>query len=407
MSDSILGIEDLLGRYQAAGETESSGAFTLDPRKAMERLSEFQLPSHYHWILKVVQGLHRAGARTIEIEAGINKVRLGADAVPKGLDSVDDLLQHLLVEDSKSDPVLRHLAAGLHGSLAVKPRDIRATLTEDGMSRSFILREGGWREGPKEPAEAGEFFRLYLERSVHEKLNSSWFTLNTDIFDLFFSRRGAYDKENAVVYDYCPFADCQITLSGKPISRRNFGQPRFPGYKVREDMNPGTSRPSFMETVMSRASLVGRSADMKHHLVEKVVPRDTPGGFKLAAHTHATISNRDMTEIAEKAAANGLKRAYGLQLNLDPLSLLVFVEDGVIIDQRSETWGCPGLVMLVDGKEFKKDLTTLRVVKQDGKEAELKAEAKQVHNEFKELVEANIEQMPDKRRIRDRLLGSN
>lgn len=407
MSDSILGIEDLLGRYQAAGQTDSSGSFTLDPRKAMERLANFTLPSHYHWILKVIQGLHLAGARNIEIEAGINKVRFGADAVPRGLDSVDDLLQHLLVDDSKSDPILRHLAAGLHGSLAVKPRDIRASITEDGMTRSFILREGGWREGDKEPAEPGEFFRLYLERSVQEKLSSSWFTLNTDIFDLFFSRRGSYDRENAAVYDFCPFADCRITLSGKLVSQRFFGHPRFPGYKVKEDMSPGTNRASFMDTVISRASLVGRSADMKHHLVERVVPRDTPGGFKLAAHSHASISNRDVPEIAEKAAANGLSRAYGLQLLLDPLSWLLFVEDGVIIDQRSENWQCPGLMILIDGKEFKKDLTTLKVVKNDAKEEQLKAEAQRVHADFKELIKANLDQMPDKRRIRDRLLGSN
>lgn len=342
VGDSILGIEDLLGRYEAAGETDSSGTFTMNREKAFERLAEFQLPTRYHWILKLIQSLHLSGATSIEIDAGIKTVRFGADAVPDGLDSLDDLLAQLLVDTEESSPALRHLAAGLQGSLAVRPNDIFAIITQAGTKRTFVLSAGGWREEPKVSDDTGStYFQLRLERNVKEKLSSSWFTLNTDIFDLFFSRRGAYDRENAIVYDACPFAHCRIHLSGKLVSQRDFGLPRFPGYNIQNDMNPGASKPSFFKTFMSRTSLVDNAADRRHHLVEEVVPSEKPGGFQLATFSHATWSNRSDPEIAERAKLNGLSRAYALRMELSPLALLVFVEDGVIIQQQTMNLSSP------------------------------------------------------------------
>lgn len=416
VSDPILGIDDLLGRYQSAGETDSSGSFTLDPKKARERLAKFALPSHYHWILKVIQSLHLSGASTIEIEAGINKVRFGADAVPTGFESLDDLLAQLLVDSEQSSPALRHLAAGLQGSLAVKPQDITAKVTEDGETRTFILQSGGWRDGPKETAEPGiARFQLLLIRNVTEKLSSSWFTLNTDIFDLFFKRRAALSREGAIVHDNVPFADCQINLGGKLVSRRDFGQPRFPGYKVQADMNPGSAKPSFIKTVLSRVSIVRGAADSRHHLVEIVVPSETPGGIRLSQHSHATKSNRDNPEIAKKAAANGLSRAYALRMELHSQAIVVFVEDGVIIQQLRLKAGkepgenldpCPGLVALVDAREFRKDLTTINVVQDEQYDA-LIQELNEASRQLKQLVAENLDIMPGKRDIQSRLLGSN
>ena len=187
VSDAILGMEDLLGRYRQEGQVESTGAFTLDPKKAIEKLASFQLPGPHHWILKVVQTLDRSGATFVDISAGVRKVTVKSDAVPEGFTSIDDLLGHLLVDANHCDPSLRHLAAGLQGSLQTKPRRIGITMVCRGERRDYDLAAGGWREkGRESTSKDGSHFELILQRSVEEGLSSGWFALKP-IFSTFSS----------------------------------------------------------------------------------------------------------------------------------------------------------------------------------------------------------------------------
>lgn len=359
MADGIIGMEDLLGLYREAGQIDSTGSFTLDPRKAIEKLAEFQLPSSYHWILKVVQALHLAGASRIDIKAGVHSVSVNSDAVPAGFSSIDDLLGHLLTDANHCDPCLRHLAAGLQGSLKTRPRQIQIALVEQGKRRDYELTSGGWRDrGERAFEEAQTVFQLVLNRSVEERISSGWFALNTDIFDLFFRRPASYDRENLVVHDYCQFSSCEVMLDGKAVSDRRFGYPRFPGYDISSDPDPGRSRVPLLKSMFSQEELVANAAVPKHHLVEHLVPSASATGFKVSAHNHATVSNR-----AELDPEILLERAYAIRMALEPKARLYFVEDGVVIDSAEQDLDCPGLVALVEARALKKDLSTLKVLR--------------------------------------------
>lgn len=400
MSDSVIGVEDLLGRYREAGQIDSTGSFTLDPKKAIEKLAEFALPSVYHWILKLIQSLHLSGASVIDISAGIGSVKVVSDAVPTGFDTMEDLLGHLLADPSHSSPPLRHLAAGLQGSLAVRPREVRAVLATEGQVRTYVLRSGGWREAETARAGTGlSRFELVLNRNLNERVHSGWFTLNTDIFDLFFRRPGAYDRENAVVFDACPFANCEVRLAGKVISQRAFGYPRYPGYDISTDPSPGSRTVPLLKSMLSNADLVGNAADRRHHLVERLVPADSGVGFRLPAESHATLTNRHLMN----GLTHGLKRAYAIRMELSPLALLVFIEDGVIIETKTLPLGCNGLVALIDASPLRKDLTTLSVVESDGLAAVIE-EVRAVGAELRDEVASNIARMPGRSILMDKLL---
>ncbi len=397
-------MEDLLGRYRDGGKIESSGAFTLDPKKAIEKLAEFQLPSSYHWILKLIQSLHLSGAKSIDIAAGITGVQVVADASPQGFDTMEDLLAHLLMDPAHSSPTLRHLAAGLQGCLAVRPRDIQATLWENGASRSYLLKSGGWREGEtKNEAKPTNRFELTLARNRAETINSSWFAFNTDIFDLFLRRPGAYDRENSVVFEACPFAHCEIRLKGKVVSQRAFGHPRFPGYDIRADIDPGRRTIPVLKALTSSSDYIANAADRRHHLVERVVPADVGEvGFRLPQTSHATVTNRDDDEIRSLVQERGLQRAYAIRMELSPLALIVFIEDGVIIETRTLPLGCPGLVALIDAKPLRKDLSTLGIVDGDNV-SQLFGEVRAVGSELKNQIKENMERMPGRDILLDQL----
>jgi hypothetical protein len=263
-----------------------------------------------------------------------------------------------------------------------------------------VLRSGGWREGETERDGSGlSRFELVLNRNLNERMHSGWFTLNTDIFDLFLRRPGAYDRENAVVFEACPFSNCQVRLAGKVVSQRAFGYPRFPGYDIASDPDPGSRTVPLLKSMLSNADLVGNVADRRHHLVERLVPAESGVGFRLPLESHATLSNRHMM----RDLKYGLKRAYALRMELSPLALLVFIEDGVIIETKTLPLGCNGLVALIDASPLRKDLTTLKVV--DGEQlAELIEEVKTVGAQLRQEVADNLDRMPGRTILMEKLL---
>lgn len=402
MSDTIIGIEDLIGRFTEEGTLDSSGGFTLDPKKAMEKLAKFALPSPYHWILKIVQSLSLSGAGVIDIKAGIGGVVVISDAVPKGFSCMDDLLGHLLADEDRCLPSLRHLAAGLQGSLAVSPLEVSLTLSDADEVSSYVLRSGGWREfKSKIKVAGGEKFKLVLRRSVRERIGSSWFTLNSDIFDLVFKKPKGLDRESAVVYEACKFTGCRVLLAGKEISIREFGRPRFGGYNIRSDPDPGARKVPIMQRFWGKDEHVEWVADRRHHLAEKLVPAKSGLGFRVSAADDATLSNRS----ALGTYPNGLSRAYAIRMELSEQTLLVFIDGGVIIDSQVVNLGCLGLVALIDASTLRKDLSTLKIVEGD-QLAEIKHEAYQAWLELRQEIEENIEVMPPSSRLRKRMLSS-
>ena len=51
---------------------DSSGYFTVDRQKALEKLAQFQLPSEHHWALKVVQAAVAFGAPGLEVKLSLS-----------------------------------------------------------------------------------------------------------------------------------------------------------------------------------------------------------------------------------------------------------------------------------------------------------------------------------------------
>lgn len=396
--DKILGVDDLLGRFRTGGEADSSGSFTLDPKKALERLAKFQLPGPNHWVLKVVQCLHRSGANQIKVDGGVNTVSIYADASPEGFASMDDLLTQLIADAEHCDPALRHLAAGLQGSLAVSPNRIRLSITQDSETREYFLRSGGWREGQSKGAPpSSNRFELELTRNLSEKLGQSWFLLNADIFDLLFRRKAALERENKQVNEHCMYSASEIVLRNRPLQSNAFGQPRFKGYDIRSDSDPGQARPKGLKMFNSE-ELVDNVCNPYHHLVEEVVPSEIPGGFRLEADCHATVSNREDSEIKEMCSKNGLARACAIRMPREALCAVHFWEDGVRIGRETPDMDCPGFVAVVDARGLGKDLTTLQVSK-DARYEKLMDELKETAQRLRAKVQENMHLMPPSNRV--------
>lgn len=402
--ERILGLEDLLGRYRAAGVAESAGSFTLEPKKAMERLAQYRFDVPYFWVLKVIQSLHSAGARQIQVEAGVNTVSLRADAVPSGLGTVHELLTQLLVDDEQVDPSLRHLASGLQGSLAVSPNEIRLTTVSEGEQREYLLKAGGWRDGmvvevPGRPPS----FKLALTRNLSEKLGASWFLMTTDIFDLMFGKKGALDKESKVIAERCEFTRCSVKLGRREVPERQFGRPRFKGYDIRRDPEPGRTKPNLLMSWVGDDELIDNWAHPLHNLAEMVKPAESDGFF-LSEVSHATLTNRTNPVVAEHCRTHGIEIACAIGTRLDRDAYIQFWEDGVIIEHKKFPLDCPGLKAVVNAKRLGKDFSTFKI-QEDHRLQALLSELREMGSTLRGQILSNLHLIPSPARI-VRALGS-
>ena len=400
MEGKALGIDDLVAQYREAGEHESTGSFTLDRQKAQERLAGFALQNSYDWILKVIQSLVYSGAMNIDIDAGVNQVKIVADAVPPGFEAIEDVLAHLLTDAKKAAPALRHLAAGLQASLAVSPSHISTKLLEQGRERRFVVVKGGWKsEPPLAAASSASRFEMLVKRNLSESLNASWNKLNTDIFDLFFKSEESYDKENAAVNSRCDYTKCDIRLKGKSVTKRSFGLPRFRGYEIWNDLTPGKRKPSAWLGMWERDRLVDGLAYAQHHLVEWVEVCPDGRGFHLPEPSHATVTNRRDPEFLSQHKGAGLRRAYAIQMRLSGKGEFHLVEDGVVIQSPDLPIECPGFLAVVDASSLPKDVSTMKVIEDEAYQ-QLLVEVELAAQNLKTMLAENLDKMPGPKRIK-------
>ena len=113
--------------------------------------------------------------------------------------------------------------------------------------------------------------------------------------------------------------------------------------------------------------------------------------------SHATWTNRINPAIISAGQTKGFSRAYAIRMEMAPNALLVFWEDGVILnaDQkvRSLDADCPGLVALISARDLGKDLSSLKVL-EDKRLNEVFEEVREAGRQLKARIAENMHLMP-------------
>lgn len=122
-------LEGMLEALTEQASRDSSGRFTLDPRKAIEKLSGFQLYGG-QWALKIVQAAVAGGASSLELSFRGKDALWKIKGVAWSADDVEDALWHPEAEVSRG---LHHLRVALWS-------------VGFGQKKSFELAGPGWKQ---------------------------------------------------------------------------------------------------------------------------------------------------------------------------------------------------------------------------------------------------------------------
>ena len=101
----------------AGGKHDSEGQFTVDLRKASDKVAAFALPSDSHYLLKVVQVAHRFRTEEIRVDIGRFRTTLEFHPVVGQEFEMERLYTALADPLGTKDPVLVDLVAALYGTL--------------------------------------------------------------------------------------------------------------------------------------------------------------------------------------------------------------------------------------------------------------------------------------------------
>ena len=357
-----LTLADLLGELREAGTVESRGNFSLDLERAAQNLSRFRLPKPEFYILRLLQAGVAGKAKALTFKASLQNLELGFP----GLDLEQNLLQNLLsyiIEDS-SHRTLSHLASGIYGSLSVAAKKVE--LASAGYR--YIWEVGSSRQESDESSQSG--LHLRITRPPAQVLRGWGRGLGQDLIKLF--RKRGNSVEAGLIARFGDYYPIPISINGTPLERAPFGKARFPGYRIETDPSPEETAVPLPQLLQARELYSHGFCHRDHHLVERYVAG--PGCLIAPSTTSATEL------INPELAGRPCQMLLGLRA-LDSSARLLFVRDGILVDERQIDLDIPGLLAIVSADELRTDLGGFEIV-EDASYRELLQRLRQLGGEM-------------------------
>jgi len=112
---------------QLAGtDIVAHGTFKLDRRRAMEKMSRFQLEDPHRYVLELVAAAVRGGASEIHVRNDSDDFEISWDGEAPTAEELDFLFDHVFTRSAEDRPrMLQHFAQGLFGALGLGPSWVR------------------------------------------------------------------------------------------------------------------------------------------------------------------------------------------------------------------------------------------------------------------------------------------
>ncbi len=203
------------------GARIGGGAIRVDPRKAIEKLREFQLADPASWALEVVRAAVGFGATAVEVRGDSDEVWIAwSGPRPEPKDLVSLLGQLVSPQHGREGRARRLLAIGVNAALGTRPKMVDVYVREDeGLARYRYrpgLLDGSRGDAPLEPERERVEDRPDVPAqglAVHVVRPFGFAALG-----VFF--RGGEPPEVRVARGACAYAPCPVAIGGEPPAVR-------------------------------------------------------------------------------------------------------------------------------------------------------------------------------------------
>jgi hypothetical protein len=191
------------------GVVVGEGGFSLDRRRAMDKLAHYQLEDPFRYVVELVAAAVRAGAERIDIrEDADDFVITWEGGLHPTREELDALFDHLFRDlDEDRVRMLQHLAQGVHGALGIDPDWVK--LERPGLTLDLT--------DPLEVGEAPNDRAAGVRVHVRERL--TWKVISEALRPF----RAGYETQLLRADAHlCPVP---LTINGRPVPRAVEGAP--------------------------------------------------------------------------------------------------------------------------------------------------------------------------------------
>lgn len=156
------GTEDYIKLLQQEADFQSSGRFSLEAKKALQKMQAFRLQDPTEYILQLVSCAVMRGASAVQIEIGGRDVRVGFDGEPFTARELEDVFQSALQQSQHPMTAAgAHLAIALQAMRSYNP-DVLLVESRDRHGRNVLqlYEDEVWIEtltGPASSAKANTY----------------------------------------------------------------------------------------------------------------------------------------------------------------------------------------------------------------------------------------------------------
>lgn len=335
-------LERYLDGQHVEGQDDGEGAFTLDPRRAAEKLGKFQLTTKGLYLVKAVQSAVMAGAESVTIKVSRRALSLQFDCAPDQLEALSPhkLSESLLALQSLSPSPLRHLVAAVSSARGAGVHSI-AWSTPSGSLRVS-------ESGVEIAAEAHPGCRLTVEKK--SKL-LSWM------------RGTVFVDEIKAVSERCGWGACRVVLDGRPLESK--GWDVFSSGRCDCLGLWPTGAGNYWEFL--KKNLLEHRVGVQGAVLAKDPDADH---YQAVDGTDVLLQReehrQDLTPwllCSPAETAHGFTAALALTPDLAGPARVAFIQHGALL-KLSELpgWGHPGALVLLDAADLATDLTEFGLV---------------------------------------------
>ncbi|MFN8608428.1 MAG: hypothetical protein U0931_12905 [Vulcanimicrobiota bacterium] len=200
--------EDLIKLLQQEGDFQSSGRFSLEAKKALEKMQEFRLLDPAEYILQLVSCAVMRGATQLQVEINGRDVRVGFDGEPFSAHELEQIFD--CASQHSQHPLTAagaHLAIALQAMRTYNP-DVLIVESLDGSGRNVLqlYEQEVWIETLSGPTGKHKWTTYVgLEHSLN-------------LFNMCFpSLVGAWRAEHGLLRRLAFTSPIPITVNGQPV----------------------------------------------------------------------------------------------------------------------------------------------------------------------------------------------
>ncbi len=203
-------LAELIKGLEAEGKLDSEGDFTLDRKKAREKMKKYQLVDPHYYVLEIIQAAVASGATAIDVYLDADDCIISFDGDPYTMDDLENMYSSLFM--SQSDFTLdryRELAIGINSAMALNPQYIRI-LSGDGEKTIELMVNPPDKENLTESPE------IIKGTKIHVKDRLSW-----RVASRFLAKHIAMKMptEGKVLQEKCIYCRIPINLNAERINR--------------------------------------------------------------------------------------------------------------------------------------------------------------------------------------------